>query len=1098
MNKFQNIWQQWIAAINNTKLTSTAYFNLIDGIAPGDEKMYELQMKQSFPADIIAFYTVNNVAYNSVASAFSFSINGYSYDLLPFKEIAERYDELLDVGTSHDEQDCELSYRDLNISNKINIKDFTNPKWIPFAYTDQGDYLLYDTDPTAKGTYGQIVELQNDSWQRNVVANSLEDLIAQQIQNIKDNPKNSLALFLLENELIVDIDSIDESMVQVSPIQNITYSGIAFKVINRHDAHEILKELTDVKNENLIYNVFDTTAFPKYDNDGFFLLCEDDAIAETLVLDNQIASHPEIKLLGFIFLKGLTLKTSLSIFDSNFAPALIVLQDLSCLEIKLAGNIHYIGDSILDCDVIWCKHNHGALYVKNSVIANVMIVQDMHVEIRTVEQLTSIVHIGDLSTYTLRSYYNEKQEIVNELFLVTDTHSLQDVINRDCIETIDPIAYLNETSIDENVNVNQLLLAGYSITNDNFNFELENHDHEIDKVYSGLEDLQKLLTSDYLYRANEHDMYQYLTSNNLVEVRYFSNKHKIQLYILFYPNENKLTGGYDIYKDDVLKCRFNNLSLAEVNPLSKSILYQFTNAVDYFKTNCGPIKIKFPNPFGAPLPTEAAVEELRLTFGFSTEYAAFLITQNGFSSDAFNESTEKKKYLAGSSPQNSYQDFRNLHALNAKEDYNDLIKNQEHTIFKDYFFIIGSDCAGNEFVEVKSGSHQGKIGCIDHELYAGCDTIKAFFEELDLGDYAKMTADERLNELLDEEMGLIAFHANDMLDFIENCFLYSEKKGITIRDLNTITIEPNTNYPLNKETLEKMFQYSCVPNDENLEFSVDDTTVLIRKPYIDEKGFEMGNTINFWNEDIAILILNDYEEPRVMFKDGNGEFEYLESDSPSHISNYLNQLWPKIMIDVQERDNAWNGVGNKLTYEDFEQQFGKYNMPKDLKMLFDFQQQYGTESFSECFYLKTSDKSGLKSWSENEKFLNAFVEFATANGSGSSYSYWINNKDIEKCPVVVFGDEGGIHVVANSTKELIHLLTYDVEISVDHEGVSFYKDEDEYEESENKKEFAEWAKTNFKLEAIETDEETESIINAAQKKYQGKLNAFLKSFGIEL
>jgi hypothetical protein len=306
------------------------------------------------------------------------------------------------------------------------------------------------------------------------------------------------------------------------------------------------------------------------------------------------------------------------------------------------------------------------------------------------------------------------------------------------------------------------------------------------------------------------------------------------------------------------------------------------------------------------------------------------------------------------------------------------------------------------------------------------------------------------------------------------------------------------NHQLSKENLSKIINFDCVVKDELLQFDIDDNEITISKPYIDEDGDDMGNTIFISKESLSLYILNDNNEPKVMFKENDASFEALEQGSPKYIIDYLNEIWPKIMIDMQEREDAWNGVGNELTFVELQKQFGTNKVPKHLKLLFDFENENGSESFSECFYLKAIDKSGLKSWSEDEVFLNAFIEFATANGSGSSYAYWLTDSDIEKCPIVVFGDEGGIHVVAGSTEELIHLLTYDTEISASHDGATFYKDEDYYEESENKTEFADWVKANFKLNPIETDEDSEIIISKAQDKYQTKLNSFLESFGIEL
>lgn len=241
MNKYQELWQQWITAISKTALTNTEYYNIVNGIAAGDEKMYEAQLQKPFPDDIIAFYSVHNVAYHPVASAFTFIINGCSYNLLSFDMIVERYNEILDVGTSFDEEDSANNYIDINISEKINIKEFTNPKWIPFAETDQGNYLLYDTDPTDKGTFGQIIELQNDSWQRNLVANSIEDLIQKQIVAIEANPEEALPLYLIPKP---NLWTFGETVV---------LQEISFMVCSQEKANALLPQIIMPMSEDVNY-----------------------------------------------------------------------------------------------------------------------------------------------------------------------------------------------------------------------------------------------------------------------------------------------------------------------------------------------------------------------------------------------------------------------------------------------------------------------------------------------------------------------------------------------------------------------------------------------------------------------------------------------------------------------------------------------------------------------------------------------------------------------------------------------------------------------------------------------------------------------------
>ncbi|MBE8724603.1 hypothetical protein [Flavobacterium hungaricum] len=201
--------------------------------------------------------------------------------------------------------------------------------------------------------------------------------------------------------------------------------------------------------------------------------------------------------------------------------------------------------------------------------------------------------------------------------------------------------------------------------------------------------------------------------------------------------------------------------------------------------------------------------------------------------------------------------------------------------------------------------------------------------------------------------------------------------------------------------------------------------------------------------------------------------------------------------DEEDYDEEEEDEEDELTLEDLELQFDNRTLPDDLVKLFEFEKEFGAETFSECFRLYIMDKTGIKTWSEEEEFYTSFIEFATANGSGSSYAYWLTDTDLNNCPIVVFGDEGGIHVVAANTRDFIQLLSYDTEISVDHENAYFYKDEDYYEESENKEAYADWIKNTYGFEALENDEEADRILNTAKEKYKKKLNAFLEKFDIE-
>ncbi|UII31908.1 SMI1/KNR4 family protein [Fulvivirga ulvae] len=192
---FVPLWEAWIAETTRVVPDDNEYYNLTHGITKEDIKGHsKLDDDTVIPEALINFYKIHNVEYDAVTSAFSFSVNGWGYDLIPFKDIAEEWQSIqyLQFGDDIAKEDLE------DFSPKVKADDYANPKWVPFATGRNGDYLLFDTDPSDEGTYGQIIELQNESWQRNVVADSLADLIQKEIDLIKGEGTEKFE-FILRN-----------------------------------------------------------------------------------------------------------------------------------------------------------------------------------------------------------------------------------------------------------------------------------------------------------------------------------------------------------------------------------------------------------------------------------------------------------------------------------------------------------------------------------------------------------------------------------------------------------------------------------------------------------------------------------------------------------------------------------------------------------------------------------------------------------------------------------------------------------------------------------------------------------------------------------
>ncbi len=177
-----------------------------------------------------------------------------------------------------------------------------------------------------------------------------------------------------------------------------------------------------------------------------------------------------------------------------------------------------------------------------------------------------------------------------------------------------------------------------------------------------------------------------------------------------------------------------------------------------------------------------------------------------------------------------------------------------------------------------------------------------------------------------------------------------------------------------------------------------------------------------------------------------------------------------------------------MTLEEYIPNFVGYNIPSILVELLAFENdQINGVYYSEGFELIVDDKYGLSTWSDNPLFLNRLIPFAQADGTGSFYAIWVNEKkDLSTSPIVIFGSEGGYHIVACHLLELLQLLSLDVEPMVDLDGVYYYKDDANYEQSPGLRKFKKWLRLHYPVSPISNNFAAENIIDNAQKCYQEK------------
>jgi hypothetical protein len=178
---------------------------------------------------------------------------------------------------------------------------------------------------------------------------------------------------------------------------------------------------------------------------------------------------------------------------------------------------------------------------------------------------------------------------------------------------------------------------------------------------------------------------------------------------------------------------------------------------------------------------------------------------------------------------------------------------------------------------------------------------------------------------------------------------------------------------------------------------------------------------------------------------------------------------------------------------DFAKNFPNEVAPDALTKLLDFQNNTSKSDFyASGFELIVGAPSGmLESYSSDPDFLKAFFIFAQVTAGGSEGCIWhAKESDPSTAPIIVFGDEGGYHVIAQNIFEFMQLLTLDTEPSIGWDSVSMERGDDD-SVSPASKTYKSWLKTNFNLAAIK---DAEPIIAAAQAKHQAAFEKWMKKY----
>jgi cell wall assembly regulator SMI1 len=383
MNTIYQLFTNWIAEIKKNVPENNPYFNLASGISDSEIQAHKtLEDDIEIPIELIQLYQIHNVNYDPVTSAFQISTDQFEYDIIPFKKIKEHWEDIQDLQFGDDIAPSDLE----NYSEKVKANDYANPGWIPFADGRNGDYLLFDTDPSELGTYGQIIELQNETWERIVVANSLEEMFQKQIEILQAGNLKMFE-FILGNTKETSTDFMPNSELK-NLLQTVKYSTIKDRMPedswtrneyekNPENDPDILYYKGDLKIDYI--DLSEPLIDYECRNEDYELYLRDQAAM-------------------MIFIDGNLFVNNLFSSNEDGAFGLVVTGSINAKNMIVGGGEIHVMEDLNITDLLWGHYNHGELNVGSEIFARVILITDQY---GFDEENTS---------YTSEYYFNEESE----------------------------------------------------------------------------------------------------------------------------------------------------------------------------------------------------------------------------------------------------------------------------------------------------------------------------------------------------------------------------------------------------------------------------------------------------------------------------------------------------------------------------------------------------------------------------------------------------------------------------------------------------------------------------------------------------------------
>jgi hypothetical protein len=171
-----------------------------------------------------------------------------------------------------------------------------------------------------------------------------------------------------------------------------------------------------------------------------------------------------------------------------------------------------------------------------------------------------------------------------------------------------------------------------------------------------------------------------------------------------------------------------------------------------------------------------------------------------------------------------------------------------------------------------------------------------------------------------------------------------------------------------------------------------------------------------------------------------------------------------------------------------------YSPVPELNRLKEFDERIGNHYYANGFELLEFDKlDAAGGYSDEQEFVDSFLCFAYANSSGSLYTLWRidDREDLATLPVVVFGDEGGIGIVAKDLRDLFRQLGCDWWQWPSWGGAQFMKPDADDEPSPRHEEYVAWLHETF---GLTPPDDPGDLLDAAVVEFGAQLESWVDRF----